>query len=258
MKNPIAFIRAKPLRFALRLFLYAGAAMVVALMATIYFWRPSPPDELASVEDLVSQLDRAAFKAGQRDHATKWIVPVRIALRGEEAADWRPVVEEHAAALATLTGLSIRLLDAPDDTANLHLDFVGHRQFFSRALLYDDRTDRKLLWDQADENHGMTIVMPMTATRIAEAAVIVTTDHTEDFVATAIRHHLIHAMGMLFHAEDARPTLMGFDYSVTDMSRNDRVVLRAYYDESIAPGMPRDDVLGLARAIVSDRVAAIR
>jgi len=216
---------------------------------------PSPLD-VTRVERLVAHFDRLAFRANRRERVTRWVTPIRIALRGDDAERWRPMVAAYAARLATLTGLEIGLVDRTrDSSANLYLKLVPRERLYRLAIAYDDVTARSILREKADDGFGMTIIIPMTATKITEAAVLLATDPGDDWLAMAIRHDLVHALGMLFHSTVLQPTLMGPEIGLSDLSDGDRIVIRALYDPRLRPGMTSDEAMPIARAIIGELVA---
>ncbi len=246
------------------IFWLAAAAAFVILVWASFENRFGVNDlyEVASVDRIVYTFERVLFHLEfgterQRNHVRKWAGPVDLVLAGERTAEYRTIVLSHLRALAPLTALDLRLEVAANSPQYFYVHFVPEAEIYATASRYV--RDRKLLDEMATTGSCIGVYDVSEDGRITGGFVVIPTDASRNYVVSCALEEITQSLGLPNDSELIQPSIFSEkDLYLQTLSINDRILIRALYDDRITPGMPKDEALKVAREIIAELVARVR
>lgn len=166
----------------------------------------------------------------------KWTKPVRVSFfegdNPENAESARKMLDEFS----DLTGIEIIWLKANDESANFRLFFSDEPDFVingnEQATCYTSSRGGK----RGD---------------VQNVRVYIGRDLEEETPRDCLAHETLHAFGWRGHTHRIRSAI-SYVHGENELTRWDRVMLRAHYDPRLKPGIPKADALPLARTILRE------
>lgn len=253
--------RKAAIRRKRRIAAIAVSSAIAASIAALIVWQVwSRADLLASVDRLVETFGRVAFEFRFHQPASKqvdkWVGPIRIRIVGDGAYVRRPAVENHAALLASLTGLEFTASTLPGEDDNLIIYFVPQAEFIN--IVYDRGEDVLRLMDFAFKSNCFAHTGSPDG-EILDAVAFIALENSEEFIASCIVNLLTFSLGFTGNSDLIRPSIFNDkDAGSTKLSINDRILIRALYDDRIIAGMARDQAMVVARQIITELHAKVR
>ena len=239
----------------------AVSSAIGSLIAALIVWQVwSRADLLASVDRLVETFGRVAFEFRFHQPASKqvdkWVGPIRIRIVGDGAYVRRPAVENHAALLASLTGLEFTVSTLPGEDDNLIIYFVPQAEFIN--IVYDRGEDVLRLMDFAFKSNCFAHTGSPDG-EILDAVAFIALENSEEFIASCIVSLLTSSLGFTGDSDLIRPSIFNDkDAGRTELSMNDKILVRTLYDDRIKPGMARDEAMVVARKVITELHAKVR
>jgi hypothetical protein len=169
----------------------------------------------------------------QDKHLARWRGPMRVAITGPHAEDYRDALAEQVARMAQLSGLDAHMAAAGDGEANVVVELVEERDFLINREYADCYAHVK-----GGENH------------IDSAKVYIGMDKPEGFEDCAA-HELMHVFGFRFHSGILR-SVMSPAHGEDELTEWDELAFQVLYDPRLELGAPRDLVLPVVRRIVRE------
>ncbi|MBT4709982.1 MAG: DUF2927 domain-containing protein [Alphaproteobacteria bacterium] len=168
----------------------------------------------------------------------RWGQPVRVAVTGNVA---EASLQEVSALLEEFEALtSVRFLFSPPERANLTI--ILSRDDFERSALLISRPDNvQCVTTTAGGGRGI----------IAGARILIPDDLDEATTSKCLAHELMHALGFQGHPSMLFPSALSNDPSYKNLSINDRILIRALYDNRLEWHMSRAEIVTIARAIIA-------
>jgi hypothetical protein len=237
--------------FAL-LFVYASLSACAA---------PPDLDRLAGTDELLANFEHVVFRdeydeTRNIDRIRKWSGPVRIALFGEQAERYRPVVERHAAALGRLTGLDFTVLPDADGSENFRVHLVPWDDMEALAKPYSPEPE----WLETiiEESSCLFVFTYNGAYVITQAIVLVSTDERYRDNTACLLEEMTQALGLPNDSELIRPSIFNQWDFLQRLALNDQILIRTLYDGRVRHGMPREPALTAARGIITEILDRVR
>ncbi|WP_207478765.1 DUF2927 domain-containing protein [Arenibaculum pallidiluteum] len=179
----------------------------------------------------------------------KWSGPVRVAVRGDAAADFLEAVADTAADLTAATGLPISVSLAPGDAAPIELMITWRREFWPARI--SPRGPRTLFTCMAlPSSRGGAL----RASRILINAGVVGADGAR----ACILEEMAQSLGLLGEVEDEPGSLLSDQIGYQHLGAVDALLLNVLYDPRLPVGMPADDAAQRVRAIVAEKLGVRR
>ena len=239
----------------------------VALVAMVFFvamhivWRPLVSiDRVADADRLVAHLENIIFRMELRDPPPddihKWGGRISAALYGDGVEKWRPVVERHLGILSRLTGLHIKTVKFLDPSANFFIYIVENDQMAMVATRHTRRPGWIL--ELVGPNRCIGLYSGSLGT-IKSGAVVISSELTDDRIAGCLPEKITKLLGLTNHSEFVRPSIFSkADDHLAELTINDRILVRALYDDRLRPGMPRDEAMTILRDVIAELVVEAR
>ncbi len=161
----------------------------------------------------------------------KWDGPIRVKLVGEGAAKFTAEVTRQLNKISKLTGLSIRLEDAPTGETNYLVQFSAEEGFSLRKDF-----------------------VPCSARIVPKGGVIkkvrikISTAN-ESMISKCIAHEIMHSFGFRYHSGLVR-SILGPAHGEDGFTRWDDLMLTTLYSERLSPGLSRSESLASVRGLI--------
>lgn len=202
------------------------ALSAAGLVPRVPFAAPAsdvPPSAAAQAEFL-----DLAF--GKVKELTRWNRPIYIGLGKGTTTEDSVEVAEVGAEVEAITGVPIRIGNV---APNVVIQMVPKEDFGDYVGDFDPRAGGATqIWWRPDDH--------------AVLGALVVIDPTEVDRCAAIRHEIMHLVGLRGHSRDPRSALY-ITSTNTEFSHFDRVALRLLYSPRLRPGMSRDEVIRALR-----------
>jgi len=233
-----------------------AAALVAALVAFALRDRPGTM-AVALPFDLTGKFNFVAF-TGHGDNASRmaWkrTDPMLLLILGEAGEPQRRRVERILDELARLTGLPHRTTaDADRSTARIH--FVPSDDFWSvfRSMAIERNIGKE------DLSSLRCYMLPGGGDGLIDFAMIAI-DITEgnESINACMLQQIVLSLGMFPHSEEIRPSIFSINKPVEELTLNDRILIRAFYDPAIVPGMKKEEVMRIVPGIIEKLVKRVK
>ena len=202
------------------------------------------------VEDrLVAAFGETMFDAGRAAHGqggifsesgnlAKWESPVTVAVvEGANPANV-DLSKSLLAELAQLSGLAIEWVEPGDAGIQLKIHFSSEREFIingnQRATCYAGT---------GDSPDG----------RLDAASIYIGLAKEGEWRTDCLTHELLHALGWRGHTHRVRSAI-SYAHGETELTKWDRLMMRALYDPRLAPGISKADAIPVTRVIFREMI----
>ena len=182
----------------------------------------------------------------------KWDRDLRMALFAAPGWDVRPYLSdigEHIRSIEKLTGIRVRPAKSVD-TATLRFGFYPRADFAKMPGDRDDPEYRR--WVETSACIALAIGDGTGGGRIRAGAIAIGTDISEQQRRHCILEELVQVLGLPNDACHYRPSLFCEKDRVFELTAADALLLRTLYDRRLASGMPREEVVPIARAVLAE------
>lgn len=166
----------------------------------------------------------------------KWDGPIRVNLAGEGAAKFSAEVTRQLNKISKLTGLSIRLEDAPTGETNYLMQF-------SEEVGFSIRKDFVPCSAGVVQKGG---VIKKVRIKISTA--------NESMISGCIAHEIMHSFGFRYHSGLVR-SILSPAHGEDDFTRWDELMLTTLYSDRLSPGLSRAESLASVRGLIETALA---
>jgi len=220
---------------------------------------PADPVEAARLESFRRLVYGPGAQGPGQDHLAKWTQPVRAALVDAPDESALAVARRHLDDIAALTGLAVA--EASPQTANLLVFFAAdpfaaarrHRGLYAHRIADPQRFDQSLaamapdascfgfLWGGWPQGGGIDF-----------AVVFVRTDRGLRTVEGCVVQQTTQALGLRHDLDPVAESIFADTGRYTELTADDRLMVRLLYDPRLEPGMSWAKAEPLARAALRD------
>ncbi|MFM2130789.1 MAG: hypothetical protein RL477_2335 [Pseudomonadota bacterium] len=242
-------------------FLWAAAMVaLVAAGALVWWWRdrPMPLDHLADVAAIAEKFEDVVFQSDLgKDFKGlyKWENKIALLVKDKIPHSLRVTLKTTSLSLATYSGLKIDLTDSPTQ-ANVFLYFLGRDDFQNIATEFmKDKGGYDPKWTSAAMCYFLGVPSHWIYRR---GLIVVGKSLPERDARSCLLEELYQSLGPGKDSPRLRYSISYSRDNLTELSLNDKLILRALYDDRLAPGMPRAEAMRVARRVIAELHAAVR
>lgn len=226
----------------------AVAILLAAFVGMQAFARPAEEAErLTRLFDIVvfgSEIPGVA----PAERVRKWVAPIRYKIAGTNLAEWRPVIQRHAATLAGLTGISFHEIGAKEAGENLVVMLVP-RDKMSEAGALVEKDPAKLRTVVDGTRGGCYFLSYSKEDRIVYAAVVANVEGPKPMLEHCLLEEMTQMMGLPNDSDRVSPSMFNDSERHMALTPGDVALVKALYDPALKPGTPRAETLTFVRAL---------
>jgi hypothetical protein len=241
--------------------LWAGGMVALAAAGTFIWWwrdRPMPLDHLADVAAITQKFEEIVFQSehgGAFKGINKWAGRIILFPKSRLPEGLRAALETSIATISYLSGLEIVITDSPK-ASNLVLYFSNHKEFRNIASEFvGQREEQDATWTDTARCYFFGTSNRWIQRR---GLIVVGNSLTELEAKSCLLEELYQGIGPGKNSRRLRYTVSHGHDNLTELSLNDKLILRALYDDRIYPGMPRAEAMAVARNVINELHAAVR
>jgi len=202
------------------------------------------------VEDrLVAAFGETMFDAGSARHGqgeilskngylAKWESPITVAVVQGKNPENVAFAKEIIAELAALGGLELVWAEPGEGSVELEIFFSNERQFVING-------------NQLASCYARTGSAPDGW--LTTAGVYISFTGEGDWRTDCLTHELLHALGWRGHTHRIR-SVISYAHGETELTKWDRMMMRALYDPRLPPGISKADALPVIRVIFHEMI----
>ena len=202
------------------------------------------------VEDrLVAAFGETMFDAGSASHGqgemlsrsgilAKWESPITVAVVEGDTPKNIALAKVTLTELAELGGLELEWAELGTSGIELEIYFSDKRQFVING-------------NQLASCYARTGGTPNG--RLTAAGIYISADGEGDWRTDCLTHELLHALGWRGHTHRVR-SVISYVHGETELTKWDRMMMRALYDPRLPPGISKADALPVIRVIFHEMI----
>lgn len=241
--------------------LWADAIIALAAAGAVIWWwhdRPMPLDHLADVPAIVEKFEETVFgnELGKNasTHVALWrgkinIFPV-IPLSDDLHADLRNYLQS----IEYLTGLELAVVNTKSP-ANVALYFAPKNRY---SQIADDFIQRKNYDSSWTSRTVCYAIGSHKKWRYWRGLIVVGSALPPPQIQSCLLEELYQLIGPTKNTGRLRYSISHSPDHLTELSLSDKLILRALYDDRLAPGMPRMEAMRVARQVIAELHTAVR
>lgn len=241
--------------------LWTGAMLALAIAGALVWWwrdRPMPLDHLADVAAIAEKFEEVIF---QTDHGRdfkrlyKWENRIVLFSKDKLPRNLQAALEVSIFSLSQLSGLEIDITDSPKGS-NMFLHFSSRGDFRNIAAEFmKEKKGYEAQWTTTAMCYFLGVPNSWVFRR---GLVVVGKNLPEHEARSCLLEELYQGIGPGKDSPRLRYTVSHGSDNLTEFSLNDKLILRALYDDRLKPGMPRAEAMAIARKVIAELHAAVR
>ncbi|MCX7354490.1 MAG: DUF2927 domain-containing protein [Alphaproteobacteria bacterium] len=182
------------------------------------------------------------------ERVRKWTVPIRYKIAGTNVAEWRPVIQRHAATLTGLTGISYQEIGPKEAGENLVVMLVPRDKMAEAGALVE-KDPAKLRAVLSQTRGGCYFLSYSKEDRIIYAAVVANVEGPKPMLEKCLLEELTQMMGLPNDSNQVSPSVFNDSERQMTLSPGDVAMVKALYDPALKPGTPRAEALAFVRKL---------
>ena len=228
-----------------------AAAVTGAICLALYIQTPPPSvDGIRSYKALVDSFEAVAFENADGairpdNRLWKWLGPVTYSLSGAVTDRHRDILTRHFDELARLTGLT----------------FQNGQGSARMRILFSRDTGEIRTWATANESGEKTLEFFQSVNcgvhiqadeydMVQNALIVITELDDPHLLNRCIVEETTQALGLLNDGAVYLPAIFSEDDTAANLTINDKILVRTFYDREIRPGMDRTTAMPIARRLI--------
>jgi hypothetical protein len=227
--------------------------------ALIFLWninRRTMEGEMADPAALAAKFEETVFGnefGADYQAVIKWDTSINISVSTTIPPQARQDLEDIVDKARKLTGIDVRLSN--DRVApNIGFHYAAHAQFVDIIRHFDPTRPTSVNWTKF---HGCYFSGILEFYKFTRAIVVVANDLGKAKTRSCIFEEFYQGLGPGKDSTALLPSITSSDGTQTELSINDKIILRAHYDDRITPGMPRVEAMAIARRVIADLVTGV-
>lgn len=236
------------LRRAAAFFALAGGLVLVAAFGGgVQARTAAEADKLTRFFDIVV-FGNEIKGVAPAERVRKWATPIRYKIAGGNLAEWRPVIQRHAATLAGLTGIAYQEIGAKEPGENLVIMLVPRDKMYDAgALVEKDAAKLRAVLDGT--RGGCYFLSYSKEDRIVYAAVVANVEGPKPMLEHCLLEEMTQMMGLPNDSDQVSPSMFNDSERHMALTPGDVALVKALYDPALKPGTPRAEALAFVRAL---------
>ena len=243
-------------RVACAAFIAAAGLGLVLLWA---FNRPGPLplDHIASPAALTAKFEEIVFGndfGPDSERVVKWGTSIKIVIATAIPDRLRQDLSDILSQARRLTGIDMRLAKKGGRNS-IYVHYAPHAQFVPILRRFYPSRSKSLDWLRSASCFFSGIPRSY---EYKWAVIGIADDLGEKETRSCIFEEIFQGLGPGKNSNALPPSISSIWDTQTELSLNDKIILRALYDPRITPGMARAQAMGIAREVIAGLVAAVK
>lgn len=230
------------------------ALVLLACLLLVRSVTNDPMREIADIEQLIAKFEETSFSSDENNHWNEFFRrkgPLRIYPDPGFPSFLRKPLFEYARELNTLTSVQIVVVEDPL-TANTRIIHVPSGEFKN----FEWRS-----WDPhflvTPPRTGEIRCFFASSAPVVRFLIGIGSEYSEQHRQSCLLEELYQGLGPGKNTSIIRPSISSNEDLLTELSINDKILLRTYHDPALKPGMHRAEVMSHARKIIHELVEAV-
>ena len=241
----------------------ASAGFIAAVgLGLVLLWAvnrplPLPLDHVASPTALAAKFEETVFGNdidGDIDAVFKWGASIDVVIVTAIPHRLRRDLSDIISQARRITGIDIRLAKK-GRKGTIYVHHTRHAQFVPIVRRFDPSRLGKTRWLRTVSCFFYGIPRNY---ELKQAVIGIADDLGEQATRSCIFEEFYQGLGPAKDSVALLPSITSSQGIQTELSLNDKIILRSLYDERITPGMARAQAMGIAREVIAGLVAAIK
>lgn len=216
--------------------------------------QPAPKAARLTVDALVRYFDTIVFGAelGSR-YANRVIAKwprktITLSLERRATKEYLGFVKKHVAALTVLTGIKFSGTKKPE-SANIRMFFMKRAEM---AAIRGPNVDPQAVLEAAMTGGCYFLTWKKPDKDIVKGIIVVDVERDPALTNSCLLEELTQSLGLPNDSNMLRPSIFSDRDHLTELSIQDKVLVKTLYDPRMKAGLPRAEALKVARIIISE------
>lgn len=207
-----------------------------------------------TVETLTDYFDTVVFgtinkQDGYSTTLAKRTLPVFYTIKGDASSDQIDILSKYISFISRLVNLKIKKVDELDASENMTVIFLP-AEHMSKIHFTSVAPER--IHSIASPKSCYFLFTKDSEDTINRSFIVINKDRRIEQTRHCILEELLQSLGFPNDTDMLRPSIFSAADSLTSITRNDEIIVRSLYDNSLIPGMERRKVLSLVKGIIAD------
>ena len=236
------------------------ALIIAAGTALVLLWiinRPPTGDTVASPAAVTAKFEEIVFGrdfGDDRETIKKWGPSINVVVTRDFPNQLRRDLLDILSEARRITGIDIRLArESGQGTITVH--YAPHAQFVPIVRRFNPSRSTSLDWLRSASCFFSGI---LHNSEFKRSVIGLGNDLGANGTRSCIFEEVYQGLGPGKNSNALPPSISTIWDTQTELSLNDKIILRALYDQRITPGMPRAQAMGIAREVIARLVAAVK
>ena len=243
--------------FSWRRAVFSGLLAASVILVAIVVLNQPTLRTIARVDDLAEKFEETVFGSDDGWEVSKifrWNGDIRIWLDHGLSASLRAKLWDYSGQLSILTGLRISA-SPTKDVANIHLYYVPRARFAEVVRRHGKISQPAISFI---ESVPCFAHVPNDRYILDRAVIGIGTLLSRRSTESCLLEELYQALGPAKNSWKLLPSISSGDGSATELSVNDKILIRTLYDDRITPGMKRAEAMRIALGVIAALVEAVK
>ena len=235
----------------------AAAGLGLVLLWAVNRPGPLPLDHVASPAALTAKFEEIVFGndfGPDSDSVFKWGASIKIVIATAFPNRLRRDLSDIISQARRLTGIDMRLAKKGGRNS-IYVHYAPHAQFVPIVRRFNPSRSTSLNWLRSVDCFFSGIPR---SHEYKWAVIGIGDDLGVQETRSCIFEEVYQGLGPGKNSNALPPSISSIWDTQTELSLNDKIILRALYDHRITPGMARAQAMGIAGEVIAGLVAAVK